>query len=461
MKHWNPDKHKTIDKYRRKEVRFRRNYERKPIRIFNAFKDHVLIEKDALKFIENKKTELNLPAKKAKADLEFEATNYSSEDELLDKNIYELQPISYTADSANIKLIDVSEKEQLRFTNISAKQRKELKEAYRTKFKRGEIEEFVKVNYDPYYHNISLDKVQNFELYFPTNNFSNVIVTLEKTRLKTLVEMGLLSKPKYLGEVFIDTLKKARQPFQVKPQMSVFDNKIDIEKANYNDGLSKMASKMAFNNKIIGSADYMIDIPNYNANNYGKDKGSLNTGHSRKVSQQEHIDDRQIDDNQDEFIIDRSKKDEVSKDKLAMNLKGKSKENYGLNGRADSLTVDRNEHSEPLVDADEKNDESVGKFELLGDHDYSNHGKLTNRVDVESEPGIREKASQGIYEENGLTSDKGVEESSMNALFKMMLEERRKTTSNNVSKAEIANDVREIMKHYNLESIVHKLANNK
>ena len=65
----------------------------------------------------------------------------------------------------------------------------------------------MKDNYDPYYHNLNLDRVRNFEVYFPNNNIIKLMVEFEKTRLEKLVQMRLGLIAKHISPLLIKSFR--------------------------------------------------------------------------------------------------------------------------------------------------------------------------------------------------------------------------------------------------------------
>lgn len=59
------------------------------------------------------------------------------------------------------------------------------------KKKRNEIEMFIIKNYDPFFRNINIDRVQNFELYFPNHNITKLMTEMERIRCEKILIMRL------------------------------------------------------------------------------------------------------------------------------------------------------------------------------------------------------------------------------------------------------------------------------
>mmetsp|Transcript_39263 Transcript_39263/g.34939 ORF Transcript_39263/g.34939 Transcript_39263/m.34939 type:complete len:153 (+) Transcript_39263:1297-1755(+) len=59
------------------------------------------------------------------------------------------------------------------------------------KKKKNEIEMFIIKNYDPFFKNINIDRVHNFELYFPNNNITRLMTEMERIRCEKILQRRL------------------------------------------------------------------------------------------------------------------------------------------------------------------------------------------------------------------------------------------------------------------------------
>ena len=133
-----------------------------------------------------------------------EIGSYSSIDEVLDRRIYDPMPLDYVEDTKFVKYLDVDEQYK---PTVSLGTLQYAMQSKRARSKIGEIEMFMKDNYDSYHHNLNLDRVRNFEVYFPQNNIIKMQVEFEKTRLENIVQMRLGLKAKHISPLLIKSFK--------------------------------------------------------------------------------------------------------------------------------------------------------------------------------------------------------------------------------------------------------------
>ena len=134
--------------------------------------------------------------------------SYSSIDDILERNIYDLQPLVYAADSTQLKAVNFFDtnimSNSLTSTNVQHDHHEGKKKQKKGYFQQmGEIEGFVNTNYDKYYHNLNLDRVKNFEVFHPENNIIKMLVGFEEVRLKKLVESRLGVKAGHITRILI------------------------------------------------------------------------------------------------------------------------------------------------------------------------------------------------------------------------------------------------------------------
>ena len=180
------DRAKVIEKYLEDEAEFKRTFVRRQRQRFNTFKSIEQLNEAATQFQMGHQTEIQYSIDSSDPEEEEmgAVSSYSSLDEVLDRKIYDPHPLDYVEDTDNVKILDMSRN----YVHISKKNRQKV----------GQIETFMKNNYDPYYHNLNLDRVKNFEVYYPNNNIAKLMIEFEKRRLEKIVEMRLGIRAKHL-----------------------------------------------------------------------------------------------------------------------------------------------------------------------------------------------------------------------------------------------------------------------
>ena len=187
-----PDLHITIDPekvikaYIEEEREFKRNFLRRYKPRFSPLKN--------LEQLQEVASEVQLGHQnEGQEDFEFDQDedqkigSYSSLDEVLDRKIYDPKPIDYVEDTTHIKFLDVSDT----MKHVSVATLIHVPASKKNWEKVGEIETFVRNSYDPFYCNLNLDKVKNFEVYYPNNNITKLAVEFEKIRLEKIVHKRL------------------------------------------------------------------------------------------------------------------------------------------------------------------------------------------------------------------------------------------------------------------------------
>lgn len=152
-------------------------------------------------------------------DEEFqnEHASYSSIDEVLDRRVYDPAPLDYVEDTKFMRYLDIEENYYKPIASIGTLQ---FATPRRARPKVGEIEMFVKDNYDQYHHNLNLDRVRNFEVYFPNNNIIRMQIEFEKTRLENLVQMRLGLKAKHISPLLIKSFKMTERKNSLRINLS-------------------------------------------------------------------------------------------------------------------------------------------------------------------------------------------------------------------------------------------------
>ena len=131
---------------------------------------------------------------------------YSEGEEILDKNIYNPQPILYTVESVQTKALNIAK--QIKTSSsiclsgilMEKSKRKLINEP-------GAVKSFVVASYDPYCHNLNLDQVKNFEVYYPNNNITKLLVGMEKIRLEKMIQMRLQGRAKHIYPLLVKSFR--------------------------------------------------------------------------------------------------------------------------------------------------------------------------------------------------------------------------------------------------------------
>lgn len=129
-----------------------------------------------------------------------EGGSYSSVDEVLDRKIYDPKPLDFIADTVHMQYLDLTDAYR-RQTSLGTMS--QIPASKRSKQKFGETEMFMRNNYDPYFHNLNLDRVCNFEVYYPNNNIARLMVDFERIRFEKIVQMRLGTKAKHISPLLM------------------------------------------------------------------------------------------------------------------------------------------------------------------------------------------------------------------------------------------------------------------
>jgi len=208
--HFKFDHQKVIYKYLYLQKKFRERFQRRPRRRFQPLQEfeavqegaaqHQLIQQNELYFDKDERTEVE----------QTEVRSYSSIDDVMDRNIYDLQPLVCANESIQLRIFNFNDPEDILENSVNSsiyvRPQKKGRHHHRKKThigKNREVEIFVATNYDKYYHNISLDRVKNFEVYNPNNNIIKLMVDFERVRLQKIVEMRLGAGAHHLSKILI------------------------------------------------------------------------------------------------------------------------------------------------------------------------------------------------------------------------------------------------------------------
>lgn len=193
------DRKKIVAKYREAEIEFRKNFIRMPRKRFNAL---MIIEElnEAVSQIQViQQNELYV-----EDGQEENVQIYSEGEEILDRNIYDPQPITYTVEPIQTKRISIPRNQ---LTSLQSFQLVQQEKRRRTANELGDVHSFAISNYDAYYHSLNLDKVKNFEVYYPNNNINKLLVGMEKNRLEKIVHMRLGVNAKHISPLLVKSFR--------------------------------------------------------------------------------------------------------------------------------------------------------------------------------------------------------------------------------------------------------------
>jgi len=192
--------------------KFRRSYERKPRKKLNALRIMKESQEAAEKIQNSEKYDIVQNIKGFLLLGQDDVESYSSIDEIMDRNIYDPEPLVFAGDLVQSKELEVGSK----YINIFDEKEQEnfQKEVFvaRPKVEPGAIQTFVTRNYDAYLHNLNLDQARSWEIYFPHNNIGVVLDALEAERLKKL------AKVHHLPEALMKNLKFANDKSKSDPR---------------------------------------------------------------------------------------------------------------------------------------------------------------------------------------------------------------------------------------------------
>jgi len=200
--HWYSSPLKVVSKHLREQEKLRKAFKRRPRERFSAL-GRIKDCKEAAEKIQ--KSDNSDIVKNVQGLLIFgqeEVDSYSSTDEILDRNIYNPEPLVFAGDMVESKELEVGSK-YIHIPGEKEQDKKFEKEVIiaKPKVEPGEIQTFVTRVYDPQLHNLNLDQAMNFEIYFPHNNVQRVLDALEMERIKKV------AKAFNLPEVIIKNFK--------------------------------------------------------------------------------------------------------------------------------------------------------------------------------------------------------------------------------------------------------------
>lgn len=199
--HFTLNKQEVIQEYLDEEKRFSTSFARRPRTKFRALSNLELVQESASQIQMGQQTEVENDME----DNEFTVGggSYSSIDEIFDRKVYDPKPLDFVADTTHMKYLEFPDG----FRYSSAQTLNHIPGSKRMRPKVGEIETFMRDNYDQVHHNLNIDRVKNFEVYYPMNNITKLMVEFEKVRLEKIVQMRLGFKAKHLGPLLVKSFK--------------------------------------------------------------------------------------------------------------------------------------------------------------------------------------------------------------------------------------------------------------
>ncbi len=211
--HWFSSPLKVISKYLMEQEEFRRAFKRRDRERFSVYGRRKEFEEAAEKIQNSEKYDIVQNIKGfLLLEQEDDVESYSSIDEIMDRNIYDPEPLVFAGDLVQPKELEVGSKYINIFgENEGEKYQKEVFVA-KPKVEPGEIQAFVTRNYDAYLHNLNLDQAKSWEIYFPHNNIGVILDALEAERLRKL------AKAHHLPEVIIKNFKFGYDKYKSDPR---------------------------------------------------------------------------------------------------------------------------------------------------------------------------------------------------------------------------------------------------
>jgi len=194
------NKQQVISNYLQEQYEFQRNFKRSTKRRrFHAMRDMDLLQEAVSQIQINLQNELNFDEEE---QLNMLDEYYSETDEILDNNIYDPQPIIYYDESGVERYFDPDnnkywQKKLYRKPTLSKGDKR----------KADAIDLFIQKNYDPYYKSVNIDKVHNFEVYYPINNITKLITEFERIRMEKILQNRVGLKARHIMPLLIKGFK--------------------------------------------------------------------------------------------------------------------------------------------------------------------------------------------------------------------------------------------------------------
>jgi len=212
--HGRYNKSKVIQNYIKAEQDFKRNFKRRDRTRFHVLKSLDQLQEAASQIQISYQHELEFDEE----IIYYDENQFSETDEVLDKNLYDPQPIVYYDDEGMFKVFNPDDNIFLKKTH-----KKSITKTSQEKKKPNEIDQFMIKNYDPYYKNISIDRVQNFEVYFPNHNITRLMIDFEKRRCEKILQMRVGTKATHIIPILVKSFKmhERRKANQQNPNGSL------------------------------------------------------------------------------------------------------------------------------------------------------------------------------------------------------------------------------------------------
>lgn len=238
--HFKFNHQKIIARYLLLEKRLRETFIRNRRKKWRALEDLETIQEAAgqHQLIQQNELYFDNPDENTEGE-QAEVRSYSSIDDVMDRNLYDLQPLVCATDSVHLRIYNFNDPEDMTVDHsISSstfqKPPKRIRNHKKKKtqaVKVGEVEAFVAMNYDRYYHNISLDRIKNFEVYNPNNNIIKLMVDFEKVRLQKIIEMrlGVGTGAHHLTKLLIKGFKAHQKMNHKNPTVSSVSSARSVE----------------------------------------------------------------------------------------------------------------------------------------------------------------------------------------------------------------------------------------
>ena len=200
--HWYSSPLKVISKHLAEEAKVRSAFKRKTRERFSALGRIKELKEAAEKIQKSDNSDIKENIQELPILRQENIDSHSATDEILDRNIYDPEPLVFAGDLVESKELEVGSK-YIKSFGAKEEENKFKKEVViaKPKVEPGEIQAFVTRTYDPQLHNLNLDQAANFEIYFPHNNVQRILDAIESERLKRL------AKKHHLPEIIIKNFK--------------------------------------------------------------------------------------------------------------------------------------------------------------------------------------------------------------------------------------------------------------
>jgi len=204
--HWYPEKEKVVENYLKKRARWARSFKRKDRPKISALGRLSDVQNAALTIQRMEASQLFTRYRK-KIREEDDFYSYSPTNDIFDRNLFRIPSFTFQADSQPPKKLAINEN-----AGINSSDAQNIFECVETKPRMGELERFVIKSYDAYYRNLNLDRVRNYEMYFPHNNILMISAQWEVIRQRNIARIHNVSEKALKGlAAFIEKNKLNRR----------------------------------------------------------------------------------------------------------------------------------------------------------------------------------------------------------------------------------------------------------